>query len=168
MTITTPDDVVLANLAAKVGNHLLASRRTLVTAESCTGGWIGKALTDVPGSSAWFPGGAIVYSNALKQSVLGVSAGTLATQGAVSEAVVREMAEGALGRLGADLAVAVSGIAGPDGGSAQKPIGTVCFAWSCRSGDGVQTATERRVFAGDREAVRRQTVHFALAQVLLR
>jgi nicotinamide-nucleotide amidase len=166
MTITTPNDAVLAALAAQVGKHLLASRRVLVTAESCTGGWIGKAITDVSGSSAWFAGGAVSYSNALKQEMLGVKAATLARRGAVSEATVREMAEGALVTLGGDIAVAVSGIAGPDGGTADKPVGTVWIAWSVRTANGIETGADRRVFAGDREAVRRQTVHFALARIL--
>jgi len=166
MTITIPDDSVLVDLATQVGRHLLVSRRALVTAESCTGGWIGKAMTDVAGSSAWFAGGAISYGNALKQAMLGVKAVTLAQHGAVSEAVVREMSEGALTTLGADVAIAVSGIAGPDGGTADKPRGTVWFAWSTRAGAGIRTIADKRVFAGDREAVRRQTVLFALSQVL--
>jgi nicotinamide-nucleotide amidase len=166
MTITIPDDSTLSNLAAEVGRHLLATRRRLVTAESCTGGWIGKAMTDIPGSSAWFAGGAIAYSNDLKQRMLGVEAAILAKHGAVSEAVVRAMAEGALNKLGCDIAVAVSGIAGPDGGTADKPLGTVCFAWSSRADGGLRTRADMRVFAGDRESVRRHTVHFGLAQIL--
>jgi nicotinamide-nucleotide amidase len=166
MTITIPDDATLANLATQVGRHLLTARRRLVTAESCTGGWIGKAMTDIPGSSAWFAGGAIAYSNDLKQRMLGVEAAILAKHGAVSEAVVHAMAEGALNRLGGEVAVAVSGVAGPDGGTADKPVGTVWFAWSSRADGDVRTTADMRVFAGDREAVRRQTVHYALAQVL--
>ena len=157
-------DATLQELAATVGARVLAAGRRLVTAESCTGGWIGKVLTDVPGSSAWFAGGGITYSNELKQRVLGVQAVTLAHHGAVSEATVREMAEGALANFGGDIAVAVSGIAGPDGGSAGKPVGTVCFAWSQR-GETI-TATERKIFSGDRESVRRQTVAHALARIL--
>jgi len=166
MTISTPDDAALFELAVQVGGHLLVSRRVLVTAESCTGGWIGKAMTDAPGSSAWFAGGAIAYSNSLKQTMLAVRAATLAENGAVSEAVVREMAQGALTALSADVAIAVSGIAGPDGGTVEKPLGTVWFAWSWRTATGVQTKTDMRVFAGDREAVRRQTVWFALTRVM--
>lgn len=168
------DDASLAELAARVGRHLLASQRTLVTAESCTGGWIGKALTDIAGSSAWFLGGAIAYGNAQKQRMLDVDAATLRTQGAVSEAAVRAMAEGALARVGGDIAVAVSGIAGPDGGSADKPVGTVWFAWAFRSEPSlpsgekeVSAITARQLFTGDREAVRRQTVAHALHRVLL-
>jgi len=159
-------DAELSQLANRVGQHLLASRRRLVTAESCTGGWIGKALTDITGSSAWFSGGAIVYSNELKQRLLDVSAATLAKHGAVSEAVVHAMAEGALARLGGDIAVAVSGIAGPDGGTQDKPVGTVCFAWSYGNSGRSNTNTDRQVFAGDREQVRRQTVAYALERVL--
>jgi nicotinamide-nucleotide amidase len=156
----------LSQFANQVGQHLLASRRLLVTAESCTGGWIGKALTDISGSSAWFSGGAIVYSNLLKHRVLGVPVETLAKQGAVSEAVVRAMAEGALARLGGDIAVAVSGIAGPDGGTSEKPVGTVWFAWSYLKEGGAETISECRVLPGDREQVRRQTVAVALKRVL--
>lgn len=166
MTITTPNDAVLTDLAAQVGKHLLASRRMLVTAESCTGGWIGKAMTDVAGSSAWYAGGVVAYSNPLKQKMLGVKSATLARHGAVSEATVREMAEGALAALGSDVAVAVSGVAGPDGGTLEKLVGTVWFAWSGRTGSGIETRADQRVFAGDREAVRRQTVHYALARIL--
>jgi nicotinamide-nucleotide amidase len=168
MPITTLsfDDSQLAELAARVGRHLLATRRLLVTAESCTGGWIGKSMTDVPGSSAWYLGGAVVYSNVLKHSLLDVSTDVLAKHGAVSEAVVRAMAEGALAKLGGDVAIAVSGVAGPDGGTKDKPVGTVCFAWSRRVDGGVESIAERRVFPGDRESVRRQTVCLSLDRIL--
>ena len=166
MTITNPDDSTLASLATQVGHRLLAARHRLVTAESCTGGWIGKVMTDIPGSSAWFAGGAIAYSNDLKQRMLGVEAATLAKHGAVSEAVVRAMAEGALAKLGGDVAVAVSGVAGPDGGAADKPVGTVWFAWSHRREGALATFADRQVFAGDREQVRRLTVAHALARIL--
>ena len=112
-------------MIADVAGRLRATGRELVTAESCTGGWIAKACTDLPGSSRWFRGGAVVYGNELKTSLLGVRPDTLSRHGAVSEAVVREMAVGALERLGGDVAVAVSGIAGPDGGMPDKPVGTV-------------------------------------------
>jgi len=158
-------DAQLMELATQVGQHLLALRRTLVTAESCTGGWIGKALTDIAGSSAWFSGGAVVYSNELKRKMLGVPAEILAKHGAVSEAVVRAMAEGALARLDGDVAVAVSGIAGPDGGTPEKPVGTVWFAWSCLKDGRVTTTAECRIFPGDREQVRRQTVACALERI---
>ena len=135
----------------------------LATAESCTGGWIAKCCTDVAGSSAWFDRGFITYSNAAKQDMLGVRAETLAQYGAVSEAVVAEMATGALRHSQAHIAVAVSGIAGPSGGSPEKPVGTVCFAWAMRNGE---ILTKTCQFAGDREAVRWQSVVFALNGIL--
>ena len=135
----------------------------LATAESCTGGWIAKCCTDVAGSSAWFDRGFVTYSNAAKQDMLGVRAETLAQYGAVSEAVVAEMATGALRHSQAHIAVAVSGIAGPSGGSPEKPVGTVCFAWAMRNGE---VLTKTCQFAGDREAVRWQSVVFALNGIL--
>lgn len=155
----------LETLAAALVAELTAAGKTLATAESCTGGWIAKALTDVAGSSACFGFGIVSYSNAAKEALLGVKPATLARHGAVSEAVVHEMAEGVLEVSGADLGVAVSGIAGPDGGSADKPVGTVCFGWSRRRGDGVDVTTGRRRFAGDRDAVRLQSVVVALEGV---
>lgn len=161
-----PAEPFVADLLPRLAGHLLASGRQLVTAESCTGGWIAKVCTDLPGSSRWFLGGAVVYDNALKAGLLGVNPQTLAEAGAVSEAVVREMAAGALARLGGDLAVAVSGVAGPDGGTPDKPVGTVWFAWGRRDTQGalIRTALER--FPGDRNAVRRQAVERALRGVL--
>lgn len=153
----------IRTLAERLGERLTAAGAMAATAESCTGGWIAKALTDVAGSSAWFDRGLVTYSNAAKQELLWVSAEILAEHGAVSEPVVRQMAEGALARSAADLAVAVSGIAGPGGGSAEKPVGTVWFAWA-RTGQ--TTRSERRLFAGDREAVRRQSVAHALEGML--
>lgn len=135
----------------------------LAAAESCTGGWIAKCCTDMAGSSAWFDRGFITYSNAAKQDMLGVRAETLAQYGAVSEAVVAEMATGALRHSQAHIAVAVSGIAGPSGGSPEKPVGTVCFAWAMRNGE---VLTKTCQFAGDREAVRWQSVVFALNGIL--
>ena len=145
---------------------LVANGKTVTTAESCTGGWIAKAITDVAGSSAAFAYGFVSYSNDAKESLLGVAHDTLAEYGAVSDAVVLEMATGALECSGADLAVAVSGIAGPDGGSDEKPVGTVWFAWAIREGSNVQTSVDRQVFAGDRDAVRRQTVLHAFGGLL--
>lgn len=158
----TPSDAELAELAARLGRALVARNLRVATAESCTGGWIAKALTDVAGSSQWFEGGLIAYSNSAKSSLLGVAAGLVAAHGAVSEPVVRAMAEGARARLGASLAVAVSGIAGPDGGTADKPVGTVWLAWA----NGRQTTAAREAFGGDREAVRRQTVALALRRLI--
>ncbi|MES1192279.1 MAG: CinA family protein [Steroidobacter sp.] len=151
--------------AVLVSQHLLNSSRQLVTAESCTGGWIGKALTDIPGSSRWYRGGVIAYSNELKQQLLGVNEETLATHGAVSDAVAREMATGALERLGGDIAVAVSGIAGPDGAQPGKPVGTVWIAFAWRHGQAVHVNARLKLFSGDREEVRRRSVMAALQGV---
>jgi nicotinamide-nucleotide amidase len=158
----TPSDAELENLAARLGRALLARNLRLATAESCTGGWIAKALTDIPGSSQWLEGGIVAYSNAAKSAVLGVPAALIAAHGAVSEPVVRAMAEGARARLGVALAVAVSGIAGPDGGTPDKPVGTVWTAWA----NGRETTAAREQFGGDREAVRRQSVALALRRLI--
>jgi nicotinamide-nucleotide amidase len=157
-------DHELAVLASEVGRHLKHGQRRLVTAESCTGGWIGKVLTDVPGSSGWYLGGVVAYSNELKMLLLDIHAGTLAQSGAVSEAVVCAMSQGALRRLSGDIAVAVSGIAGPGGGTVDKPNGTVWFAWSVQ-GETSQTFSQCLVFSGNREQVRRQTVAHALQRI---
>jgi nicotinamide-nucleotide amidase len=149
--------------AVDVGRALEAWGRRLATAESCTGGLIAGAITAVPGSSRWFDRGFVTYANEAKVEMLGVSADTLASAGAVSEAVAAEMAAGALARSRADVAVAVTGIAGPDGGTPAKPVGTVCFAWA-RRGGAVATATLH--FPGDRAAVRAATVAAALRGVL--
>lgn len=148
--------------AQLLGRYLLKHNKTVSTAESCTGGGIAKAITDIPGSSAWFDLALITYSNAMKTKLLGVSSDVLHSCGAVSEAVVKAMHAGALSASGADVAVAVSGIAGPGGGSADKPVGTVFVAW----GDAENCAVVRRVFAGDRIAVRDQTVICALDQLI--
>ena len=159
-------DASLQRLSARVGEHLKADGRRIATAESCTGGWIGKVLTDIPGSSAWFETGYITYGNAAKTDCVGVATELLARDGAVSEAVVRAMATGALERSGADIAVAVSGIAGPDGGSEAKPVGTVWFAWALRRAGRVELRVRLARFEGDREAVRRAAVAAALGGVL--
>lgn len=158
-------DADLVQLAIKVGAHLRDAEARLVTAESCTGGWIGKVLTDVPGSSDWYLGGVISYSNAIKQSLLGVLPSALARHGAVSEEVAREMAIGALETLGGRLALSVTGIAGPDGGQPGKPVGTVWFGWVWRDEGEIRTRVLREHFTGDREAVRRQTIERALREV---
>jgi nicotinamide-nucleotide amidase len=158
----TPTDAELAALALRVGRALEARNLRVATAESCTGGWIAKALTDIPGSSQWLEGGVVAYSNAAKSALLGVPAGTIAAHGAVSEPVVRAMAEGARARFGVPLTVAVSGIAGPDGGTPDKPVGTVWFAWA----SGRETTAARERFDGDRDAVRRLSVAFALDRLL--
>ncbi|MCB1921868.1 MAG: nicotinamide-nucleotide amidase [Candidatus Competibacteraceae bacterium] len=163
MSVTNPTDQHLYELAAQVGDALRARKQKLALAESCTGGWIGKVITDVAGSSHWFDCGFVTYSNTAKSEILGVQEATLAHYSAVSTETVIEMAMRTLSRSRADVAVAVSGIAGPDGGSPQKPVGTVYLAWALRSGS-IQTQVCH--FAGDREAVRRQTVAMALQGVL--
>lgn len=153
-------------LAVAVGEAVAARGARLVTAESCTGGWIAKVLTDIAGSSFWFERGWVTYSNAAKQQDLAVPEALLVSCGAVSEPVVLAMACGALERSGADFAVAVSGVAGPGGGTPEKPVGTVWAAWAWRGGEGLAARAERRHFPGDRDAVRRQTVVFALEGLL--
>jgi nicotinamide-nucleotide amidase len=159
-------DPELYELAARVGQKLRAAERRLVTAESCTAGWIAKALTDVPGSSQWFECGYVTYSDAAKQRDLAVGSRTLADFGAVSEQTVREMAEGALRVSGADVAVAVSGIAGPDGGTADKPVGTVWFCAAARKAQANHVIAEALLFTGDRALVRSSSVRHALRLVL--
>jgi nicotinamide-nucleotide amidase len=156
----------LARIIAEVAERLLADGRRLVTAESCTGGWIAKACTDLPGSSSWYRGGVVVYADDLKVALLGVRPDEIAANGAVSEAVVREMAAGALQRLGGDVAVAVTGIAGPAGGSAEKPVGTVWFGWARRTAVGIEVRAAGEKFDGDRDAVRRAALGRALAGLL--
>jgi nicotinamide-nucleotide amidase len=150
------DDLTLVR---KIADALVAHGEWLVTAESCTGGGLAQLLTSVPGSSSWFERGYVTYSNRSKTEMLGVPAELIATHGAVSEEVVRAMAEGAIARSGADHAVAVSGIAGPTGGSPEKPVGTVWIAWSVRGGG---TRATRHRFPGDREQIRNASVRAAL------
>lgn len=156
-------DPTLYRLAVRVGRALKTRQWMAATAESCTGGWIGQAITMVPGSSEWFERGFITYTNLSKSEMLGVKAATLLRRGAVSEQVVREMALGALARSHAQVSVAVSGVAGPGGGSPGKPVGTVCFAWA-RKGKGV--TTETRHFRGDRDRIRNRCVQHALKGML--
>jgi nicotinamide-nucleotide amidase len=156
----------LARLAVRVGRHLLAERLALTTAESCTGGWIAKALTDIAGSSQWFVEGFVTYSDEAKVQRLGVSRSVLKRDGAVSEAVVRAMAIGALKRAGAQRSVAVTGIAGPGGAVPGKPVGTVWLGWAERRGRGISVAVRLKHFRGDRDAVRRKTVRLALEGLL--
>ena len=148
----------LTELAARLGRNLLAQQAQACTAESCTGGGIAEAITRVAGSSAWFEAGYVTYSNRQKTRQLGVAEGLFAEVGAVSREVVEAMVRGACQHSGARFGVAVSGIAGPDGGTADKPVGTVWLAWA----DGEQLFSLRRQFSGDRAAVRRQTVELAL------
>lgn len=156
-------DEKLYQLAERVGTALKAKGMMMAAAESCTGGWIAQAVTAVPGSSEWFERGFVTYTYISKREMLGVKAETLEAYGAVSEQTVGEMTAGALERSHAQVAVSVSGTAGPSGGTPQKPVGTVCFGWGLKGGT-VQTAIQ--CYDGDREAVRRQAVVFALEQVL--
>lgn len=160
----TSVDPQIGELVRRIAAALAAKSAHIAVAESCTGGWIAKSLTDVPGSSAWFAYGFITYSDEAKQDMLGVSEETLAGQGAVSEDVAEQMATGARLMSGAEIAVAVTGIAGPDGGSAAKPVGMVCMAWA---GPGVQLLSTTLKFKGDRESIRRQSVVAALEGVLV-
>jgi nicotinamide-nucleotide amidase len=159
-------DKELFALSERVGQKLRAAGRRLATAESCTGGWVAKVFTDVAGSSQWFECGFVTYSNAAKVRDIGVSERTIADHGAVSEPTVREMAAGALRVSGADVAVAISGIAGPDGGTPAKPVGLVWFALASRRGADVFVVAEMHVFGGDRELIRRRSVERALQMVL--
>jgi nicotinamide-nucleotide amidase len=156
-------DKELEDLSARVGAALLERKLMLASAESCTGGWVAEVVTATGGSSQWFERGFVTYSNAAKQELLGVKADTLRQEGAVSEAVVREMAAGALRRSHAQAALAISGVAGPTGGSPGKPVGAVCFAWVLQ---GREPTAETLHFSGDREAVRKQSVVHALQGLL--
>lgn len=155
--------MTLKTLAGKVGRRLAKAQAVLVTAESCTGGWVAQAVTAVSGSSGWFERGFVTYSNDAKRELLGVRAETLARRGAVSEETAREMALGALARSKGSICAAVTGVAGPTGGTKEKPVGMVCFAWARRDGT-VRSETSR--FRGDRESVRKQSVIRALEGVL--
>lgn len=163
MAVNLPSDADLQRLAARVGDWMATAGTRLALAESCTGGWVAKVVTDVVGSSRWFDRGFVTYTNESKQELLGVPAETLATEGAVSAATVAAMARGALARSHAQLSCAISGIAGPGGATPAKPVGLVWFAWAVRDGD---VHTQQQIFAGDREAVRRQAVAHALRGLL--
>ena len=165
-------DQQLIDLSVRVGDVLKQAGLKMAAAESCTGGWIAEVVTQTAGSSAWFDCGWVTYSNTAKMKLLGVSASTLREHGAVSEATAAEMVIGALARSDAQVALSVTGIAGPDGGTADKPVGTVCFGW-CRKGAeagddkaGAKAHTARMHFSGDRTEVRRQSVIFALESLL--
>ncbi len=155
--------VDLTELSEELGKLLLAKGMTLAVAESCTGGWLAKVLTDIPGSSGWFDCGFVTYSNTTKTTLLGVGAKLIADEGAVSEPVVRAMADGVLANSDADLAVAISGIAGPGGALPGKPVGTVCFGFAVR---GREAFAQQQQFDGDRGAVRAQPVAHALQQLI--
>jgi nicotinamide-nucleotide amidase len=159
----TMEDQTLQDLSLKVGTALGQQELMLASAESCTGGWLGQSITSVAGSSAWYERGFITYSNIAKQEMLGVNVKTLERYGAVSEETAYEMAEGALVRSHAQVVVSVTGIAGPDGATEEKRVGTVCFAWIMKDG---LARTETRLFSGNREMVRNQAVAGALQGVL--
>ena len=152
----------LSDLSQQLANALLLKQKQLAVAESCTGGWLAKCLTDIAGSSRWFDRGFVTYSNAAKQEMLGVQPATLEREGAVSEAVVCEMAAGALQHSTADISIAISGIAGPGGGVPGKPVGTVCFGLATKE---KPYQSDTQYFEGDREAVRRQSVAYALSRL---
>jgi nicotinamide-nucleotide amidase len=156
-------DTVLYELAERAGRALEQRGLMVATAESCTGGWVAEAITMVPGSSAWFERGFVTYTYISKREMLGVRPETLEQHGAVSEPVVQEMVRGALEFSHAQLALAVSGTAGPGGGTPEKPVGTVCFAWGAKNSE---PRSETLHFAGDREAVRRQSVIHALTVLI--
>jgi nicotinamide-nucleotide amidase len=162
----TEDDIV--QLATALVSELNSTGKTVAVAESCTGGWIAKTITDIAGSSAVFGVGVVSYSDDAKRSLLGVSADSLKTEGAVSEAVAREMASGVLKASAADIAVAVTGIAGPDGGTDEKPVGTVWFAWALRHNGDVILATDCQRFDGERDDVRRLSVVHAIQGIRVR
>lgn len=153
----------LLQLSQRLGTALLNRNWRVATAESCTGGGVAAAITAVAGSSAWFEYGIVSYANTAKQKLLGVSSAVLEQQGAVSEAVVIDMARGALALSAANIAVAISGVAGPAGGSPEKPVGTVWFAWVLATGE---IKTELKHFVGDRQAIQRQAVIVALEEIL--
>ncbi len=153
----------MQDLVKVIAAQLLQKKQVLATAESCTGGWIAQQLTAVAGSSEWFDCGFVTYSNDSKQQMLGVSENSLIKYGAVSSNVVVEMAEGVLNHSQATMSVATSGIAGPGGGSDDKPVGTVWFAWAQK---GELTRSEKKCFSGDRESVRKQAVKYALQGIL--
>ncbi len=156
-------DLVLYELAQRAGRALEQRGWMLATAESCTGGWVSEAVTMIPGSSAWFERGFVTYTYISKREMLGVKSETLEANGAVSEPVVREMVQGALKASHAQAALAVSGTAGPGGGTPQKPVGTVCFAWGFENRE---VRAETLLFAGDREEIRRKAVIHALSVLI--
>ncbi len=164
--MAAPANATLNKLVRQVAGRMLAANQLVATAESCTGGMIAKCITDLPGSSAWFERGWVTYSDRSKRQELDVASGLLKRHGAVSEPVARAMARGALQASRASVSVAVTGVAGPDGGTEQKPVGTVWIAWARRQPAGARVVSRRYLFAGTRDAVRRQTVAMALKGLL--
>ncbi len=159
----TLDDPSLYQLSEHVGRALSARGLMLATAESCTGGWVGQVLTMIPGSSEWYERGFVTYTYLSKMEMLGVQSSTLETFGAVSEQTALEMSRGAVERSRAQVALSITGVAGPGGGTPDKPVGTVCFGWSFLDG---RNRTETMCFPGDRDAVRRQSVQHTLRRLL--
>jgi len=157
------EDQILCQLSENVGRTLSSRGLMLATAESCTGGWVGQVVTMIPGSSEWYERGFVTYTYLSKMEMLGVEASTLDAFGAVSEQTAAEMARGALERSRAQVALSITGVAGPGGGTPDKPVGTVCFGWSFIDG---RNLTETVCFPGDRDAVRRQAVHHTLTRLL--
>lgn len=153
----------IASYSFRAGQVLTANQHTLAIAESCTGGWLSKTITDVSGSSAWFDRGFVTYSNQSKHEMLGVHRVTLERYGAVSEAVVAEMTAGALHNSHAQVAIAISGVAGPSGGTVDKPVGTVCFAWQLQA---AKAQVMTKLFRGNRDAIREQAVEIALRELV--
>ena len=158
-------DPLLATLSQQLGQALIERGLMLATAESCTGGWVAEVVTDTAGSSGWFDRGFVTYSNQAKADMLGVRTDTLATFGAVSEEIAREMAAGAIANSNADWSISITGIAGPGGGSSVKPVGTVCFGWCRRGGT---PGSETMLFEGERRGIRQQAVMHALEGLLQR
>lgn len=159
------DDKTLTTLAEKLAQDLTNKNKSITLAESCTGGWVAKVFTDLRGSSEWFVGGFVSYSNQFKEEVLGVNHSTLKEHGAVSQQTVEAMALGALNKSDADYSIAISGIAGPDGGSAEKPVGLVWFAWAEKNKTQKILKSQQQLFDGDRLSVRRQAVAHALTEM---
>ena len=162
--LTMTNTQTLEDLVTRLGDALAAHERTLATAESCTGGWVSMLVTSVTGSSAWFDRGFITYSNLSKQEMLGVSSQVIEINGAVSEETARQMVEGAIANSQANTALSITGIAGPGGGTEEKPVGTVCFGWQIDN----RCDTETCHFSGDRQSIREQSVAHALSGLLQR
>ncbi|WP_337154471.1 nicotinamide-nucleotide amidase [Proteus terrae] len=156
----------MTRLSIEVGKVLIEKKSTITTAESCTGGWIAKVITDIAGSSEYYHRGFVTYSNEAKHEMIGVDEQTLLKYGAVSEEVVLQMAKGALITANADFAVSVSGIAGPGGGSEEKPVGLVWFGFAMKTPKGIQATTKHCIFSGSREQVRADSVIFSLKSII--
>jgi len=160
-------DKETTSIIEQLAELLIKNNKQLTVAESCTGGWVAKVLTDLAGSSTWFERGFVTYSNEAKREMLAVAESTLETYGAVSQETVIEMAQGALKNSRADYSLSISGIAGPEGGSTEKPVGLVWFAWAEKR-DNTQKiiSAKQKIFSGDREAVRQQAVDYALTELI--